>query len=281
MSHSRPRVTRHIVSDAQVAETVYQHELVEMDSPLAAQPAADPCCPPATGVHGIHCVTGGTHASSGSRVSVAESHKRDFWVQENKKHIPAHYRLRKTGNIINRVAGIREVDLLDVGCGPATLATVLRPTVSYYGLDIAIQDPAANLRELDILKQPIEFEDRRFGIVVAQGLFEYLSDRQSRKFAEIAGLLAPGGSFIVTYTNFGHRAGYVFEAFSNVQPIEDFRADLARYFTIDQAFPTSYNWNGGQPVRKLIQSLNMGLTANIPVIGPKLAVEYFFVCSRR
>ncbi|HEX4830196.1 MAG TPA: class I SAM-dependent methyltransferase [Trebonia sp.] len=222
-----------------------------------------------------------TNASGDSRALVAESHKRDFWIQENKKHTPAHYRLRKTGAIVNQVAGARERDLLDIGCGPATLATVLRPTINYFGIDIAVQAPGPNLRELDILKQPIAWDGRRFDIVVAQGLFEYLSDRQSRKFAEIADLLTPDGKFVITYTNFGHRAKYVFEAFSNVQPMADFRADLARHFTIDRAFPTSYNWNGGQPTRKLVQALNMSFTANIPVIGPKLAVEYFFICSRK
>ena len=217
----------------------------------------------------------------GARAGVADSHKRDFWIQENKKHTPPHYRLRKTGRVVNQVAGSGQRDLLDVGCGPATLATVLRPGISYYGIDIAIQDPAPNLMELDILKQPIAFGDRQFDIVVAQGLFEYLSDKQSEKFAEIAGLLTGDGKFVVTYTNFGHRAKYVFTAFSNVAPMADFRADLARHFTIDRQFPTSYNWNGGQPGHKLLQAVNMSLTANIPVVGPKLAVEYFFVCSRR
>jgi SAM-dependent methyltransferase len=217
----------------------------------------------------------------GTRAGVAESHKRDFWIQENKKHTPAHYRLRKTGLVVNRVAGTGERDLLDVGCGPATLATVLRPGINYHGIDIAVQRPAPNLLELDILKQPIVFGGRRFGIVVAQGLFEYMADKQSRKFAEIADLLTSDGKFIVTYTNFGHRARHVFEAFSNVQPMADFRADLARHFTIDRAFPTSYNWNGGQPGHKLLQAVNMGITTSIPVIGPKLAVEYFFICSRR
>jgi SAM-dependent methyltransferase len=212
---------------------------------------------------------------------VADSHKRDFWIQENKKHSPAHYRLRKTGWVVNQVAGSGERDLLDVGCGPATLATVLRPGINYHGIDIAIQEPAPNLIELDILKQPITFGDRRFDLVVGQGLFEYLADKQSEKFAEIADLLTADGKFVVTYTNFGHRAKYVFKAFSNVQPIADFRGDLARQFTIERQFPTSYNWNGGQPVHKLLQAANMNLTANIPVVGPKLAVEYFFVCSRR
>ncbi len=221
------------------------------------------------------------HAGDSARVSVAQAHKRDFWIEENRKHTPPHYRLRKTGRIVNEVAGARERDLLDVGCGPATLAAVLRPTINYYGIDIAIQAPAPNLLEADILKGPIKFGDRRFDIIVAQGLFEYLADVQSRKFAEIADLLASDGKFIVTYTNFGHRAKYVFDAFSNVQPMADFRADLARHFTIDRAFPTSYNWNGGQPGHRLLQAVNMGITANIPVVGPKLAVEYFFICSRR
>jgi SAM-dependent methyltransferase len=217
----------------------------------------------------------------GTRAGVADTHKRDFWIQENKKHTPAHYRLRKTGLVANQAAGSGQRDLLDVGCGPATLATVLRPGISYYGIDIAIQEPAPNLMELDILKRPITFGGRTFDIVVAQGLFEYLGDRQSEKFAEIADLLTDDGTFIVTYTNFGHRAKYVFKAFSNVQPMADFRADLARHFTIDRQFPTSYNWNGGQPGHKLLQAVNMNLTVNIPVVGPKLAVEYFFVCSRR
>lgn len=216
-----------------------------------------------------------------ARASVAESHKRDFWIKENKKHTPAHYRLRKTGRIVNGIAGSAPCDLLDVGCGPATLETVLRPGINYYGIDIAIQAPAPNLLEADILKGPVAFGGRRFGIVVAQGVFEYLGAAQSQKFEEIAGLLTDGGKFVVTYTNFGHRAGRVFEAFSNVQPMAEFRRDLARRFVIDRSFPTAYTWNGGQPTRRLVQSLNSLVNGNIPVAGPRLAVEYFFVCSRR
>lgn len=216
-----------------------------------------------------------------SRASVAESHKRDFWIEENKKHSPAHYRLRKTGRVINGLVGPTDCDLLDVGCGPATLGTVLRPNIRYYGIDIAIQVPAPNLLEADILKGPVRFGERRFDIVVAQGVFEYLGAAQSRKLEEIAGLLTDDGKFVVTYTNFGHRARHVFEAFSNVQPMAEFRRDLERHFVVDRSFPTAYTWNGGQPTRKLVMSLNSFVSGNIPVAGPKLAVEYFFVCSRR
>lgn len=212
---------------------------------------------------------------------IAESHKRDFWIKENTKHVPAHYRLQKCGRIVSRLAGGRPCDLLDVGCGPATLRSVLPENVHYFGIDIAIHDPAPNLMESDILEAPISFGEKKFDVVVAQGLFEYVGTHQSEKFGEIARLLRENGKFVVTYTNFDHRARQIFEAFSNVQPPADFRRDLERYFTIDRAFPASHNWYGGQPTRTLIKAVNMHLNASIPVISPRLAVEYFYICSPR
>lgn len=220
-------------------------------------------------------------APNGRAGSIAEQYKREFWIQENLKHVPAHYRLQKTARIVNRVASGRECDLLDVGCGPATLMRLTEPNISYYGIDIAIQRPAPNLVEADFLEAPIQFGGRRFDIVVAQGLFEYMADRQERKFAEIAGLLRPGGTLVLTYTNFGHRRARIFEAFSNVQPFADFRGCLSRYFTIDRSFPTSHNPSGGQPARALLKAANMHLNANIPVLSRMFAVEYFFICSPR
>jgi len=220
-------------------------------------------------------------AGGSARESVADQYKHDFWIKENQKHVPAHYRLRKSARVINAIAGREARDVLDVGCGPATLERLLRPNINYYGIDIAIHDPAPNLIESDILQEPIRFADRRFDIVAALGLFEYLGACQDRKFTEIAETLADGGRFVLTYTNFGHRDKHVFEAFSNVQSFGDFRRSLARHFTIDRFFPTSYNWHGGQPARALLKAVNMPVQANIPVVGPKLAVEYFFICSRR
>jgi SAM-dependent methyltransferase len=220
-------------------------------------------------------------AGGSARESVADLYKHDFWINENQKHVPAHYRLRKSARVLNALAGREECDVLDVGCGPATLQRLLRPTINYYGIDIAIHDPAPNLIESDILREPIGFAGRRFDIIAALGLFEYLGACQGQKFGEIAEILADRGRFVLTYTNFGHRDKHVFEAFSNVQPLGDFRRGLARHFTIDRWFPTSYNWHGGQPTRSLLKAVNMPVQANIPVVGPKLAVEYFFICSRR
>jgi SAM-dependent methyltransferase len=215
------------------------------------------------------------------RESVADRYKHDFWIKENQRHIPAHYRLRKSARIVNALAGREERDLLDVGCGPATLMRLMRPNIHYYGIDIAIHNPAPNLIEADILEKPIVFAGQRFDIVTALGLFEYVGACQEQKFSEIAQLLRERGRFVLTYTNFGHRDKQIFEAFSNVQPFEDFRRSLARHFVIDRYFPTSYNWHGGQPVRTLLTAANMHVKANLPLVGPRLAVEYFFICSRR
>jgi len=215
------------------------------------------------------------------RESVAALYKYDYWIKQNQKHIPAHYRLRKSANIINAMAGRKEQELLDVGCGPATLMRLLRSNIHYYGIDIAIQSPAPNLIQSDVVEEPIRFEDKSFDIVTALGVFEYVSSRQDDKLGEIAELLGERGRFVVTYTNFGHRDRRMFEAFSNVQPLDNFRRNLAHHFVIDKCFPTSYNWHGGQPVQEWLKVANMHVKANIPIAGPKLAVEYFFICTRR
>jgi hypothetical protein len=213
--------------------------------------------------------------------SIASTHKRDFWIIENKKLAVPHYRLQKSARIINAAAQGRERNLLDIGCGSATLMQLLQPGIRYHGIDIAVHDTAPNLIETDILKHPIRFGDMRFEIVVALGLFEYLGALQSQKLKEIAVLLSERGKFIVTYTNFNHRDARVTEAFSNVQPLDSFRRDLARYFRIDRSFPVSHNWHGGQPRREVVKALNMHVNANIPGISPRLAVEYYFICSGR
>jgi SAM-dependent methyltransferase len=218
---------------------------------------------------------------AGSSPEIAEAHKRDFWIKENQKHSVPHFRLRKCARLVNSVARGRECDLLDVGCGPGTLKNSLDTRINYYGIDLAIHEPAANLREVDILKTPIAFGDMSFDIVVAQGLFEYMAGAQSRKFSEIARILRANGAFIVTYTNFSHRDTRIFKAFSNVQKMADFQQDLARYFRIERRFPVSHNWHGGQPTRKIAMAANEHVNVGIPFLSPKLAVEYFFVCRPR
>lgn len=208
-------------------------------------------------------------------------YKKDFWDEENLKYSRPHYRMEKAARLINRLAQGQQRTLLDVGCGPATLRSLLKPNIQYYGIDIAIHDPAPNLIESDFLEEPVRFNDKRFDIVIAQGVFEYVGNFQSQKFAEIAQLLNKDGIFVVSYVNFDHRHRDVYWPYSNVQPFKDFRRSLAQHFKILRYFPTSYNWNHWEPGRKLVRAANMHINVNVPVIGPVLAVEYFLICSAR
>jgi SAM-dependent methyltransferase len=227
--------------------------------------------------------------SAGGKASVPQEgisnkvryYKRDFWSKENLKFSQPNYRLEKSARIINKLARGKDCTLLDVGCGPATLMRLLRPNIQYHGIDIAIHEPSPSLIEADFLESPIRFSDNQFDIIIAQGVFEYVGNFQSQKFAEIGQLLNQGGTFIASYTNFGHRNEQVYEPFSNVQSIDDFRSDLARYFNINRFFPASHNWKHGWPSRKLNKIVNMRVNMNIPIISPILAVEYFFLCSSR
>jgi len=208
-------------------------------------------------------------------------YKRDFWSCENLKYSQPHYRLEKSARIINRLAQGSRRTLLDIGCGPATLMSVLRPNIQYYGIDIAIHDPAPNLIEADFLETPIRFDDKRFDIVVAQGVFEYMGNFQDKKLAEIARILNDAGVFIVSYVNFGHRDKNIYFPYSNVRPLDDFRQSVAQLFEIHRFFPTSHNWNHSEPSRKLVKAGNMYININVPIISRILAVEYFFICSSR
>jgi len=208
-------------------------------------------------------------------------YQKDFWRKENLKFSQPHYRLEKSARIINRLARGKECNLLDVGCGPATLMRLLTPNIKYHGIDIAIHGASPDLIEVDLIKNPIRFGDKRFDIVIAQGVFEYMGDFQSQKFAEIAQLLNENGIFIVSYWNFGHRNKQIYWAHTNVRSFDDFRKDLARYFHIDRSFPASHNWHHSSPNRKLNKAINMNVNIHIPFISPILAVEYFFLCSSR
>jgi SAM-dependent methyltransferase len=209
-------------------------------------------------------------------------YKRDFWIEQgSRNYSQPHYRLEKSARIISKLARGRACSLLDVGCGPATLMRLLPSNIQYYGIDMAIPDPAPNLIEADILETPIRFGDQRFDIISVQGVFEYVGDFQPQKLAEIAQLLNRNGTVILSYVNFGHRHPKICKPYSNVQPIGDFRQSLMNYFKIDRSIPTSHNWGHWEPGLKGLRAVNMHMNVNIPFISPILAVEYFFLCSLR
>jgi SAM-dependent methyltransferase len=218
--------------------------------------------------------------ANGGRLATACG--RDFWLQYGLNYSKPHYRMEKSARIINRLARNRgRCTLLDIGCGPATLQHLLASNISYFGMDIAIQEPAPNLIETDFLKTPIRFKDMKFDIISVQGVFEYLGGHQAQKLTEIAGLFKQDGVALLTYVNFGHRKPDICEQYSNVQSINDFSKNVNQYLDIKQLFPTAYNWNHWEPGRALLRAANMPLQVNIPLLGRPLAVEYFFICSPR
>jgi SAM-dependent methyltransferase len=208
-------------------------------------------------------------------------YKRDFWAKENLKYTQPHFRLGKAARIVNRIARGNACDLLDVGCGPATLMHLLRNNIHYYGIDIAIQDAAPNLIQSDFLETPIAFAEKRFDIILAQGVFEYVGSHQRQKFDDISRILKEDGTFVVSYVNFDHRNKQIYGPYSNIQSFDDFHNSLAEFFDIKRYFATSHRWFHDEPRGRLMRAIQMHINVNIPVISTLFAVEYFFICSAR
>lgn len=207
--------------------------------------------------------------------------KRDFWIKENLNYAKPHFRLEKSARIINRIARGKELDLLDVGCGPAILMRLLHTNIHYYGIDLAIHNPAPNLLEVDFLETPIGFSDKRFDIVLAQGVFEYIGSQQSQKFSEIRQVLKEEGTFILSYVNFDHLHRFIYPPYNNIQSFADFQRSLGRFFHIDRLIPTSHRWYHQEPTSRFMKTIQMRINVNIPFISPRFAVEYFCICSPR
>lgn len=206
---------------------------------------------------------------------------RDYWIVENAQYAEPSFRLLKCIRIINELAKGRACTLLDVGCGPAALREGLSPNITYYGIDLAIHEPASYLREMDFAKNEISFDGKRFDFVVTLGVFEYMGQQQSRKFEEIKNILNKDGTFIMSYVNFEHFRHKVWPNYNNVQPIAKMTKSVEEIFQIERRFPVSHHWRPKQPGKYAIPAIQMRLNCNIPLVSPWLAVEYFFICSQR
>ncbi|HEY1903563.1 MAG TPA: methyltransferase domain-containing protein [Terracidiphilus sp.] len=204
---------------------------------------------------------------------------RDYWIEENAQYVEPSFRLKKCAAFINTMAAARPCSLLDVGCGPAALRPLLRPSIDYFGIDIAIHQPAPWLREFDIAQQLIGFDDHRFDFVTALGFFEYMGQKQSAKLLEIRNVLKDDGKFILSYINFGHFRGKVWPNYNNVQSPGAMKRALSEFYRVQTYFPASHHWRQKQPGKHSLRSLQMLVNFNIPVFSPMMAVEYFFICS--
>ena len=210
---------------------------------------------------------------------VKEFQSQYWWQHEGLIYFQPHYRLVKCARIVNSLAGGRECDLLDVGCGPATLSQLLQSNIHYYGIDIAIQDPAPNLLEMDLTNNEIDFQNKSFDLIVAQGFFEYIGEFQNKKFSEIKRNMKINGKFIATYVNFSHLHRQIYPMYNNIVPLKIFIKDLSSVFQIERSFPSAHNWIGTEPRRAWLKKIQMPLYIKIPFISPLLGVEYFFICS--
>jgi SAM-dependent methyltransferase len=207
--------------------------------------------------------------------------KRDFWAVENLNYSKPHFRMEKAAGLLNRIAGGNECNLLDVGCGPAALKPLLHKNIRYYGIDIAIHESRPDLMQVDFVEHPISFNQKRFDLIIAQGVFEYIGKFQEQKFSEIAGLLGPAGIFLVSYVNFNHVNCLRYAPYNNMLPFEEFRQSLERFFEIRSIVPTSHHWRHQEPNTRVWKVIQMHLNLRVPVLSSMLAVENFFVCSPR
>jgi 2-polyprenyl-3-methyl-5-hydroxy-6-metoxy-1,4-benzoquinol methylase len=205
---------------------------------------------------------------------------REFWIHENTAYAAPNFRVRRCARILNEMTRGRPCDLLDVGCGPAALRPLLGSHINYHGIDIALHQRAPYLRETDFVQNEIVFEDKRFDVVVALGVFEYMGSHQSRKFAEIHRLMNPGGAFVMSYINFRHFRRIIYPIYNNVQSIAELTASLRQVFQLEQCFPVSHHWRHKQPGGKAAVFQLPG-RRSVPLVSSWLSVEYFCICSRR
>ena len=207
--------------------------------------------------------------------------QRDYWIIQNRQYTEPSFRLHKCARMLKELANGRECTLLDVGCGPGALRHVLPPQIKYYGIDIALQEPASFMREVDFAKNPISYDGQRFDFIVGLGVLEYMGTLQNQKFQEIKSILNENGKLVVSYINFSHLGRKVWPNYNNVQSIGSMADSLKEVFKIERCFPASHHWRQKQPGRYAVRKIQMHMNFNIPVLSPWLAVEYFFVCSHK
>ena len=210
-----------------------------------------------------------------------EFHDKNYWIEENLPYKEPYFRLEKCARIVNSLAQDKECDLLDIGCGPASLSNLLRKNINYHGIDIAIHNSSPSLIESNVVENEINFNNMQFDIVVAAGLFEYVGEYQAQKLTEISKIMKNEAVFVVTYTNFNHihKLGHT-SPYNNIRSINNFKESLKEFFIITSWYPSSYNWNQSETRKKWLKKINMVINFHIPIFAPLFAVNYFFICKK-
>ncbi len=198
---------------------------------------------------------------------------REYWIKENLRYTHRYFRTLKLAKIVNVMSRGKPCDLLDLGCGPETLSSLLNQNVSYFGIDIALHRAQKHLMEMDITRNPIHFHGNTFDFVVAAGLFEYMGNCSHEKYAEILTLLKPNGKFIVTYMNMDHCTKPSFPSWNNIVTIDEFKEGLSQHYHVLDFFPSYYSAKEGDLESELMRKLQLNFNLNIPLIGKRYGVN--------
>lgn len=128
----------------------------------------------------------------------------EHWNDRARAFGTPHLRLRTITSLVASLPG-GPGSLLDIGCGPATLGSMLPSGTDYFGGDIASDVmPMGNspdhfaVADLNAGEEP--FPTRRFDVVVVSGMFEYIRD-PSAFVKLLARKVRPEGHLILTYMN--------------------------------------------------------------------------------
>lgn len=214
------------------------------------------------------------------QIAPQKFYKKDYWLHENLIYQHVYFRTEKIAFIINKQSAGKTVDVLDIGCGPATLSNLLRENVNYYGIDIAIHNQADNFREIDIATNRIQFSDRTFDYIVAAGLFEYLGTVEQQKLSEIKELLNPAGSLIITFTNMNHLRKPYYPTWNNTKSIDEFERMLRDCFFIEKSFPAYYSLSDADLTNPTLRRIQLHINIDLPVLGRLMGVHYIFICKK-
>lgn len=128
----------------------------------------------------------------------------EHWNDRARAFGTPHARLRAIANLVASLPG-GPGTLLDLGCGPATLGSMLPSGTDYFGVDIVgdvmpVETSPDHFAVADLNRGEEPFPSRRFDVVVVSGMFEYIRD-PSAFINLLARKVRPGGHLILTYMN--------------------------------------------------------------------------------
>ncbi len=173
-----------------------------------------------------------------------------YWKKETQKYQTPHLRLLR---IVEEIRQHKQHGrVLDIGCGPQTLGSMLGTAYEYYGVDV-VGTGDAHFQAFDFEQHSLtEFPFKEtFDIVTCSGLLEYLSLAKIEELLKLihSTLLTQESLFVATYTNFAHvtrRRGKMHPKWITKISINEIQELYRRSgFEIQASYPSYYKIGGG------------------------------------